>query len=79
MGPILCVCICVTIYTMLTLTQTQTLRVNKAFRVELYWSEGESENDIAWNGYIDFPVVYLHWMAEKIKEIFAFDFAFAPI
>ena len=26
--------------------------------VELYWSE----SDIAWNGYIDFSVVCLHWV-----------------
>ena len=32
-------------------------------RVELYWSERESESDIAWNGYIDFSVVCLHWVA----------------
>ena len=29
--------------------------------VELYWSE--SESDIAWNEYIDFSVVCLHWVA----------------
>ena len=31
--------------------------------VELYWSQRESESDIAWNGYIDFSVVCLHWVA----------------
>ena len=29
--------------------------------VHLYWSE--SESDIAWNGYIGFQVVCLHWEA----------------
>ena len=32
-------------------------------KVELYWSERESESDIAWNEYIDFSVVCLHWVA----------------
>ena len=31
--------------------------------VQLYWSEHESENDVAWNGYIDLPVVCLHWVS----------------
>ena len=31
--------------------------------MELYWSERESESDIAWNGNIDFSVVCLHWVA----------------
>ena len=44
-------------------------------KAELYSSESESESDIAWNRYIDFPIVCLNWVAEKIKEIFAFTFA----
>ena len=35
----------------------------QAFMVELYWSERESASDIAWNGYIDFSVMCLHWVA----------------
>ena len=31
--------------------------------VELYWSEHERGSNIAWNGYIDLPVVCLHWVA----------------
>ena len=27
--------------------------------LQLYWSE--SESDVAWNGYLDSPVVCLHW------------------
>ena len=26
------------------------------FKVHLYWSESEHVSDIAWNGFIDFPV-----------------------
>ena len=31
--------------------------------LHLYWSESESESDIAWNGYIGFQVVCLYWEA----------------
>ena len=31
--------------------------------LHLYRSESESESDIAWNGYIGFQVVCLHWEA----------------
>ena len=48
-------------------------------RVRLHWSESERERDITWNGYIDFLVVCLYLGVAKIKEIFAFAFAFAPI
>ena len=29
--------------------------------LQLHWSKSESENDIAWNGYLHSPVVCLHW------------------
>ena len=48
-------------------------RNSESEKAELYWSE--SESDIAWNGHTDFPIVYLHWLATKIKEISAFAFA----
>ena len=31
--------------------------------MDLHWSERESESDVAWNGYIHFLVVCLHWLA----------------
>ena len=47
--------------------------------VHLYWSESESESDIAWNGYIGFQVVCLHWEAiisGKDQRNFRFRFRF---
>ena len=29
--------------------------------LHLYWSESESESDVAWNGYIQFYAAYLYW------------------
>ena len=29
--------------------------------LQLHWSKSESERDVAWNGYLDSPVVCLHW------------------
>ena len=40
----------------------------KPLMVELYWGERESESDIAWNGYISFSVVCLHWVAMSSDE-----------
>ena len=40
--------------------------------MQLYWSESESERDIAWNGYIVFQVVCLFWVVTTIKEDFQF-------
>ena len=49
------------------------IQCEDTIKVDLYWSK--REGDIAWNGCIYFPVMCLHLVAAKIKEIFAF----API
>ena len=51
-----------------------SIKYNSTLGVELYWGESERKSDIAWNGYIDFQVACLYWVAAKIKEIFAFAF-----
>ena len=43
---------------------SQNVLANKnlcILRLKLYWSENES--DIAANGYLEFPVLCLHWVA----------------
>ena len=46
------------------------LQVPVTVGVQLYWSENKS--DIAQNEYLVLVVVYLHWVAAKIKETFRF-------